>query len=59
MHNSKVLNSPEYLNLLLSDKKIRLINSEKKIGVKDMSHLIGQKNKYLKININKYYIYNL
>jgi hypothetical protein len=42
LFNGKLINEKSFLDLYLSDKKIRLISSKHAILVKDMSHLIGQ-----------------
>lgn len=50
LFNGKLINEKSFLDLYLSDKKIRLISTKHTILVKDLSHLIGQ-------NINKIYNY--
>jgi hypothetical protein len=45
-----LINDKSFLDLYLSDKKIRLTSSKHAIMVKDMAHLIGQ-------NINEIYNY--
>ena len=50
LFNGKLINDKEFLDLYLSDKKIRLTSSKHAILVKDLAHLIGQ-------NINQIYYY--
>jgi hypothetical protein len=50
LFNGKLINDKSFLDLYLSDKKIRLTSSKHAIMVKDMAHLIGQ-------NINEIYNY--
>lgn len=40
--NGKILNGKQFLDLNLSDKKIKLIKDNHEIMVKDLEHLIGQ-----------------
>lgn len=51
----KLINEKEFLDLYLSDKRIRLTSDKHAILVKDMEHLLGQKYiKYIIILIKNY-----